>query len=470
MKPNSAPLREKYPKYKSSGVEWLGEVPEHWDYVSLKWASIRYSGGTPDKAIDEYWENGRIPWLNSGAVNEKYITQPSCYITEKAFNNSSAKWIPKEALVIALAGQGKTKGLVAQIGIETTCNQSMAAIIPNNRINTRLLYWWLTKNYINIRNLGGGEARDGLNLEMLGSIPVPLPPLPEQQAIADFLDRETGRIDALIEKKKKLLELLKEKRTALISRAVTKGLAGLVSRGDAEFAEWAKPVKMKPSGVEWLGEVPEHWEVKKLKYIKENSPNAFVDGPFGSNLKSEHFIIDGDVFVIESNFATRGKLNEEELKQIEYDHYETIKRSETKAGDIIISKIGAYFGLNNILPEISKKAVVSGNSMKLSINKLICDVQFIHYQFLVLKWYGAIDLMVSTTAQPALTLGGMNSLNFLLPPLPEQQAIAAFLDRETAKLDALSAKIETAIEKLKEFRTALISAAVTGKIDVREAV
>ncbi|MEI7695843.1 MAG: restriction endonuclease subunit S, partial [Chlorobium sp.] len=166
-----------YPKYKPSGVEWLGDVPEHWGKISLKWASTRYSGGTPDKAVQEYWEDGTIPWLNSGAVNDDYIIEPSEYITEDAFRNSSAKWIPKNALVMALAGQGKTKGMVGQLGFSTTCNQSMAAIVPDNTLSPRLLYWWLTKNYINIRNLAGGEARDGLNLDLIGSIPVPLLPL-----------------------------------------------------------------------------------------------------------------------------------------------------------------------------------------------------------------------------------------------------------------------------------------------------
>ena len=167
----------------------------------MRWLSRRYAGGTPDKGNDAYWEDGEIPWLNSGAVNDGYITQPSELITREGFANSSAKWIPKDALVMALAGQGKTKGMVAQLGIETTCNQSMAAIIPDRRLAPRYLYWWLTANYQNIRNLAGGEARDGLNLDLLGSIPCPLPPMSEQEAVARFLDAKAAEIDALVAKK-----------------------------------------------------------------------------------------------------------------------------------------------------------------------------------------------------------------------------------------------------------------------------
>jgi len=178
-----------YPKYKDSGVEWLGEVPEHWVASRVRWVCKRYAGGTPDKTKTEYWDNGTIPWLNSGAVNDRLITEPSALITEDAFANSSAKWIPRGSLLMALAGQGKTKGMVAQLGFPATCNQSMAALVPGSQVDGRYLYYWLDSNYQNIRNMAGGDLRDGLNLELIGDIACPLPTIPEQTAIAAFLDR-----------------------------------------------------------------------------------------------------------------------------------------------------------------------------------------------------------------------------------------------------------------------------------------
>lgn len=206
---------------KDSGIEWLGEVPAHWDSVSLKWVATIFSGGTPDKSKTEYWEDGTIPWLNSGSVNQDLIIEPSEFITEDAFANSSAKWIPKNSLVIALAGQGKTKGMVAQLAIDTTCNQSMAAIIPNSKYEPRFLFWWLKANYQNIRNLAGGDLRDGLNLELVGSIRCPLCSCDEQVKIYEYLDKETSIIDRLIDKAGKSIDLAKEHRSALISAAVT---------------------------------------------------------------------------------------------------------------------------------------------------------------------------------------------------------------------------------------------------------
>jgi len=257
-----------YPKYKPSGEAWLPVLPDHWDMCKLRLISRRYAGGTPDKGNEAYWEDGDIPWLNSGAVNDGYITKPSAFITRDGFSNSSAKWIPKGAIVMALAGQGRTKGMVAQLGINTTCNQSMAAIIPSQRIQSRYLYWWLGANYHNIRNMAGGEARDGLNLDLLGDIPCPLPRDEEQRTISEFLDCQTVKIDDLIGKKKRLISLLKEKRAAVISNAVTNGLY---------------PQPMKDAGVEWLLEIPEEWHAILLRRITRDhkqgyyTQNEYVD-------------------------------------------------------------------------------------------------------------------------------------------------------------------------------------------------
>lgn len=209
------------PPLKPSGIEWLGDIPTHWEVITLRRICVRYTGGTPDRGNDSYWEDGTIPWINSGSVNQGTITEPSALITEDAYRNSSARWVAKDSLVMALAGQGKTKGMVAQVGISTTCNQSMAAICPAASSNPRHLYWLLVSQYEQIRNMAGGEARDGLNLEILGSIPCLKVPLSEQKAIAEYLDVETAIIDALVAKVETAIERLREYRSALISAAVT---------------------------------------------------------------------------------------------------------------------------------------------------------------------------------------------------------------------------------------------------------
>ncbi len=209
-------------KMKSSGIEWLGEIPEHWTYQPLRWTCKIFAGGTPSKDRPEYWENGTIPWLNSGEVNKRRISDSDNFITELGFNGSSAKWIESKSLLMALAGQGKTKGTVATLEFQATCNQSLAAIIPDHhKINYRYLFYFLDSKYLEIRGLVGDDSRDGLNLEIIKDFIVPKLSLNEQEKIVQYLDKKISGIDNAINRIEKEIELMREYQTALISEVVT---------------------------------------------------------------------------------------------------------------------------------------------------------------------------------------------------------------------------------------------------------
>lgn len=433
-----------YPAYKDSGVEWANHIPHHWQHAKLRWLALLYAGGTPSKNILEYWEKGTIPWLNSGTVNQIKIRQPSTYITEVALRNSSAKWIPKGAMTMALAGQGKTKGKVALLDIDATCNQSMAAIVPHHLENSSFLFWWLTSNYQNIRNLAGGDLRDGLNLELLGSINCLIPEKKEQTQIANFLDHETARIDTLIAKQKKLIALLKEKRQAVISHAVTKGLN--------------PDVEMKDSGVEWLGEVPAHWKITSLKYFanvvdcKHITATFFDEGiPLASISEvKEKFV----------NLSSAKHTNEA-------FYLELISGGrKPQKGDIIYSR-NATVGEAAIVPEDSPKFAM-GQDVCLIRAKITLNSEFLLY---ILK-SGLIhnQLNVAMVGSTFKRINVDNIRNFLItiPPQNEQLNIKSYLNHNLTIYDALILKAESAINLMKERRTALISAAVTGKIDLRD--
>ncbi len=442
---------KRYPIFKDSGVEWLGEVPEHWNVGSIRWLTRRYSGGTPDKANHAYWEDGTIPWLNSGAVNDRLITEPSTFITDEALANSSAKWIPKGALVMALAGQGKTKGMVAQLAIPSTCNQSMAAIIPGTAFDARFLFWWLESNYENIRNMAGGDLRDGLNLELLGNIQCPLPLRPEQTQIASFLDSETAKIDVLVTEQGRLIELLKEKRQAVIAHAVTRGL-----NPDAPI---------KPSGTEWLGDVPAHWDITKVKHLAASIEQGWSPQCEGYPVETEH-----EWGVLKVGCVNGGILRPEENKTLPPE-LEPIPSLGISTGDLLISRANTreLVGSAAVAHRDYPNLLLCDKLYRLRFKHEICAPSFIASYLGTDMSRGQIELAATGASSSMVNIAQSTilELEIALPELCEQQAIVAYVDGESAKFDILTTEARHAIDLLQERRTALISAAVTGQMDVR---
>ncbi|HAT4911496.1 TPA: restriction endonuclease subunit S [Serratia marcescens] len=435
-----------YPEYKDSGLSWCDTLPLRWKTSRLRWLSYIYAGGTPSKNVTEYWDNGTIPWINSGSVNQGYIIEPSEYISKGAYKNSSAKWIPKGSLVLALAGQGKTKGMVAQLGIDTTCNQSMAAIVFYEKSKSRYIYWWLVSNYQNIRNMSGGDLRDGLNLEVLGGIACPQPSMDESHKIASFLDHETAKIDNLIEKQQQLIELLKEKCQAVISHAVTKGLNS--------------DVPMKDSGVEWLGEVPEHWEVKRIKHFGK------VIGGFA--FKSTDFTDEGYPVIKISN-----------VSHLSFDWGDS---SFLPLNFSFMHK--EYLAPNGALVFAMTRPVISGGIKVTLLDDDSAPLVNQRVGFMVVKNKDmARYILISTqssaflahfvnnmtvTNQPNISSEGIESIYIPVPPRNEISRILHYVGRMNESYNGLIAKALLQVSLLQERRTALISAAVTGKIDVRD--
>lgn len=443
-----------YESYKTSPIAWMDRLPAHWNIAALRWLSKRYAGGTPDKGNDAYWEDGDIPWINSGAVNDGYITKPSELITRDGFANSSAKWIPKGALVMALAGQGKTKGMVAQLGIKTTCNQSMAALIADRRLTSRYLYWWLTANYQNIRNMAGGDARDGLNLEMLGAIPCPLPPINEQETIARVLDAKTAQIDKLVTQKQQLIDKLKEKRSALIARTVTRGMPPEAAR-----AAGLEPTpEMKDSGVDWLGQIPAHWKSTQLKYAADKIIDCPHDTP--------QYDPTGPYCVVRTADIDSGTIDLSRAYRVDESEYlHRIRRAAVLPSDILYGREGERWGFAANAPD-NTTVCLGQRMMQFRAGKRFSS-RFLmwHLNARCVYEQGALDAAGSTA--PHVNVETIRNYRLAEPPIAEQIAIAAFIDSQTSSLDSLVGKVLGAITGLNEYRQALITSAVTGKINVR---
>ena len=298
----------------------------------------------------------------------------------------------------------------------------------------------------------GGQKR--VPPEFCKNFPIPLLPLSEQTAIADFLDRETGCINTLIAKKQALIGLLKEKRTALISRTVTRGLPPDAAR---EFG--LEPhQRFKDSGIYYLGEIPEGWKVKRLKHLVPELTVGIVITP------SKYYEDEG-VPCLRSLNVSKGKISKDNLVFISEVNNQLLSKSKIFKDDLVVVRTGQT-GVAAIVTEDFDGANCIDLLIIRKSKKIIS--KFIYYFISSAFAKNQIDAHSVGTIQSHYNTSTLSQLLFTLAPQPEQSAIATYLDRETAKIDTLIAKIEAAIARLQEYRTALITAAVTGKIDVRD--
>ncbi len=423
---------QKYPTYKPSNIDWIGEIPSHWEKRKIAWSFSQIgSGTTPKSDSDLYYENGTINWLLTGDLNDGEITETSKKITELAIkDNSTLKMYPKDSIVIAM--YGATIGKLGILKIETTTNQACCVMAKSSFFNYKYVFYWLLSSRESIINLGYGGGQPNINQDLVKSLRVTQPPLQEQQAIVSYLDEKTALIDELILKKERKIELLKEQRAALINQAVTKGLD--------------ETIPMKDSGIEWIGEVPKHWEVKNLKYIAYK-----ID----EEAESKDLI-----FAVENIESHTGKLIGLD-KELEYEG----AIAGFKQGDTIFNKLRPYLAK---VYYAQSDGGYYGELLTLRGKKGI----FSKYLYFILSSRGFLEIVNSSTEGTKMPRANWETtiklINVPLPPHSEQQAIVAFLDEQTALIDKNIALESQKIEKLKEYRQSLISNVVTGKVKVIE--
>lgn len=440
---------KRYPVYKDSDVDWLGEIPAHWEVWKISHAYKRIGSGTTPATNDLSFYDGDILWVNTSELRENVITDTDAKLTECALKEHSVLSLyPPGTLLVAM--YGATIGRLGILGVTACTNQACCALADPVTLDTKFTFYWLGMRRQEIIVLSSGGGQPNINQEKIRAIRIPAPSLFDQQEIASFLDRETAKIDTLIAKKVQLIQLLQEKRTALISHAVTKGL-----NPDAP---------MKDSGVEWLGEIPAHWEVKRLKYLAQG---GLVNGLFK---KKEQFGSGTKLVNVVNLYQNNFVVDFESLERVEAEQHE-LKAFEVLPGDIFFVRSSLKLegvGASACIVEVPELTVFECHLVRVRPDqKWVMSKYLINYLGSALTRQRLVALAETTTmttiAQPKLA-----SLAVLVSPKFEQQAIASFLDHETDKIDALIAKIRTGIEQLKEYRTALISSAVTGKIDVCE--
>ena len=427
---------KRYPAYKDSGVEWLGEVPEGWETWKITHGFQQVGSGTTPKSDDMQYYNGKIPWVTTSELRETVITNTKSKLAEKALNDYSSLHIyPLGTLLFAM--YGATIGRMGILGIPATVNQACCAFTDPKFLDPKFTFYWLWMRRPILITLSVGGGQPNLSQDDLRNIKIPVPSLLEQCAIATFLDRETGCIDTLIEKKERQIELLREKRAALMSHVVTKGL-------DTNF-------KMKDSGVEWLGEVPEHWSIGRAKLLFQEINDRSTTGD--------------ETLLTVSHISGVTRRSEKNVNMFMAESLEGYKICE--AGDLVINTMWAWMGAMGIA---SERGIVSPSYNVYRFRTKDNELSFYGYLFKTGQFISEVICHSKGIWSSRLRLypESFFEIQIPFPPQEEQRGIVSLIQKETGNYEILQQKIEKSIFKLREYRIALISAAVTGKIDIRK--
>ncbi|MBH0057433.1 restriction endonuclease subunit S [Pseudoalteromonas sp. SWXJZ94C] len=445
---------QEYPEYKGSNIDWLDAIPEHWTTSKLRYT---FSFGKGLTITKENLGDTGIPCVNYGEVHSKYGFEvnpqkhPLKCVDEEYLKTSPYALLGNGDIVFAdtsedIDGSGNFTQLVSDEQIFAGYHTIIAR--PFDRECSRFYAYLLDSKELRtqIRHAVKGVKVFSITQAILRGVNIWLPPIDERTQIANFLDHETAKIDTLIEKQQQLIKLLKEKRQAVISHAVTKGLN--------------PNAPMKDSGVEWLGEVPEHWDVKRNKHLME-----FVTS--GSRGWAEYYSDDGPLFFRITNL-TRDTVEPklESIQNVKPPAGSEGERSKIRSGDLLIS-ITADLGSVCVADDSVVGGFVSQHVSLCRPNSLVISSRWLAYFILsdaakeqfIGSGYGGTKIQLS--------LEDIRELNIAYPPVSEQGEIALYIDTKLEKFALLMNRAESQVNLLQERRTALISAAVTGKIDVR---
>ncbi|HHG90243.1 MAG TPA: restriction endonuclease subunit S [Devosia sp.] len=446
----------RYPSYKPSGVEWLGEVPTHWDVKRGRFA-IRVNP-SPEK-LHELAESDEVSFVPMEAVGEYggldlERTKPIFEIGSGYTEFEDGDVVVAKITPCFENGKGALAEKLANgVAFGTT---ELHVLRTKEVLDERYLFY-LTISHP-YRKLGeaemygaGGQKR--VPPEFTKNLRIPLPELGEQQTIANFLDAQTTRIDTLIEKKHRLIEKLKEKRAALITRTVTRGLPP-----EAAAAAGLDPnPKLKPSGIDWLGDVPEHWDVLPFtKYLIDKSdyrgatPEKVPDG----------------IFLVTAKNVRMGYIDYETSQEYvrEEDYKLIMRRGLPKIGDILFTTEAP---LGNIALVDREGVALAQRIIRFRLNPDRFNPQFVLFAMMADAFQSQLMSLSTGSTAEGIKASKLPILRIIAPPLPEQNIIVRYISEELRRIDAALDPAKDAIDKLQEYRSALITAAVTGKIDVR---
>lgn len=429
---------------KDSGVEWIGEIPKSWSTKKLKFCSNIITGNTPSKSnYDSYYSENGILWVKPDDLNDFVpITNTKEKLTK--LGSGIAKIVPEETSLICCIGSIGKLGFSNQ---KVAFNQQINAVCFNTSIvNKKFGFYFLYTQESQHNFYANGNVLKILNSENHKRIQIPAPPLPEQQAIADYLDDKCAQIDNITATINEQIEVLKQYKKSVITEAVTKGLD--------------PNAPMKDSGVEWIGQIPEKWEIEKIKYISK------LKGRIGwQGLTSSEYMEEGPYLITGTDFID-GKINWKTCTHISNERWEQAAEIKIKNGDLLITKDGSV-GKVAIVDNLTEKASLNSGVLKIILNEKIIQTKYLFWVLLsdvFWHWFALKNAGNSTIIH--LYQSDFSEFKFICPTLPEQQAIADYLDDKCAQIDAVVADKQAQLETLAAYKKSLIYEYVTGKKSV----
>lgn len=426
----------RYPEYKASGVEWLGAVPGHWEVLPLKKNFQIVGGSTPKSENESFWD-GDILWATPSDLSKResvHMRETQRKITVAGLESCGTSLVPAASIILSTRAP---IGSLAIAEMPMCTNQGCKSLVPTDGVNTEYFAHLLSISTTELNIRGKGTTFLELSGDELGAFKVPVPPLPEQTQIAAFLDRETAKIDALVSEQRRLMELLKEKRQAVISHAVTRGLN--------------PHAPMKPSGIEWLGDVPAHWEVTRIANVFHEVSEAGSDELPILSVSIHHGVSDKE-------------MDDEEIDRKVTRSDDRTKYKRVAPDDLVYNMMRAWqggFGTVMVAGMVSPAYVVARP-------KLHVETTYIEH---LLRSPNAIEQMRRhsrgiTDFRLRLYWDEFKNIGIPLPPNEEAKAICTEIGAMDDRFSTLTTEAQRAIDLLQERRAALIAAAVTGQIDI----
>jgi type I restriction enzyme S subunit len=426
---------------------WIGRIPNEWDAAMIKSVARLESGHTPSRSVPAYWENCTIPWFSLADVwqlreaNRKYVHETSELVSELGVANSSARILPPGTVILSRTASVGFSGIM---GCEMATTQDFVNWVCGDRLKPDYLWYCLQAMTPEFDRLRFGSTHQTIYMPDVAQFKIPLPRVSEQERIANFLDAQTARVDALITEKTRLLLTLREFEEAEITCAVTRGL-----RADSPLTRANAP---------WLGNVPSHWIETRVRRVCHRVTDGAHISP---DLSSPDFPFVSTVDVV------GGVINFDNCLRVSSECYDYLVRNgcQPSAGDVLFSKDGTI-GRTAIVPDSVPGFVVASSLIIMSPKHEEVLSGFLDYWLNNTLIKQNTELQLSGAALRRISVEKVGRLSILLPPIAEQIAIVERLDALTSRVRLLRAHALEHIERLREYRSSLISAAVTGQLDI----